>query len=206
LSSDYVLASASIPVFFPPVKLGGDFYGDGGIRQSAPLSPAIHMDADWLVAIGIRCAPTFQMQEDTRAPSHAGEIALGDVVGTLLNALFFDSLDTDLERIQRVNRTLSLMTPDQLAKEPDGLRQVPILAIRPSRDLGTLASEQFDRFPLMLRHMLKGLGASGKKGWDLLSYLAFDRIYVQMLLDLGRRDALAQREQIAAFLAQHGDL
>jgi NTE family protein len=125
-------------------------------------------------------------------------ISLVDIAGVMLNAAFLDALDTDIERMQRINKTIAALR--QAGKEhPDKLREVPLLVLSPSQDLGSLASEQFNRFSNMLRYLLKGIGASTEKGWDLLSYLAFDEAYTNRLLELGYQDALAQRDAIERF-------
>jgi NTE family protein len=201
LELEHVLASAAIPVFFPPVRVGGSHYGDGCIRLSAPLSPAIHLGADRILAIGIRYSrsqeTTVKLNEDVYPES----LSLVNIVGVLLNAVFLDSLEADLERLERINRTIQLLDQERRGSHPDQLRHIPILAIKPSRDLGSLASEQFQRFPRALRHLLRGLGASDDAGWDLLSYLAFDSAYTGRLLSLGYDDAVARRDEISRFLA-----
>jgi NTE family protein len=182
------------------VRLAGSFYGDGCIRLGAPLSPAIHMGAERILAIGIR----YRRSEDLTLRLNEGEqrsdVSLVDIAGILLNAVFLDSLDADLERLERINRTILRLSPEQRTANPDHLRHVPVLAIRPTEDLGKLAAEQFQRFPRTLRHLLRGIGASDDKGWDLLSYLAFDGAYTRRLLELGYDDALARKDEIAGFL------
>src|SRR5581483_12339606 len=127
-------------------------------------------------------------------------ISLVNIVGVLLNAVFLDSLEADHERMDRINRTVARLTDEERAKHPDRLRVIPVLAVKPSQDLGSLASEQFDRFPRSLKHLLRGLGASTDTGWDLLSYLAFDSAYTKRLLELGRSDALAMKAELIDFL------
>jgi NTE family protein len=114
--------------------------------------------------------------------------------------VFLDSLEADLERMQRINRTLALLSKSGRETHEDRLRVVPVEAVLPSKDLGALAAEEFSRLPRTLRYMLRGIGASDEKGWDLLSYLAFDRSYTRRLLDLGRADAHANAEAIHALL------
>ena len=199
LNVDHILASASIPIFFRPVPIGGSYWGDGGVRMSNPLSPAIHLGADRILAIGIRYArpdeQVFQMNEEMQP----GSIALADIAGVLMNALFLDALDSDVERLTRINQTLDLLSPEVVANHPAKLRKIPLLVVKPSRDLGTLAADQLPKFPFILRHLLKGMGASSDKGWDLLSYLAFDSSYTNLLMELGYEDALRMREEISKF-------
>lgn len=201
LGVDHVLASAAIPIFFGPVRLGNAYFGDGGIRMGTPLSPAIHLGAERILAVGIRyCRPNEEVYELNEA-AEAGSLTLADIAGVLLNALFLDALDADAERLLRINQTVELLHPERLAAHPYHLRRIPFLALRPSRDLGALAADQFDRFPRILRYLLKGMGAGRDKGWDLLSYLAFDASYTTCLIEVGYEDALRQRREIEAFFA-----
>jgi NTE family protein len=195
----HVMASSAIPIFFPPERLAGSYYGDGCVRLSAPLSPAIHLGADRLLAIGIR-HPRAPHSTTALSTRHMSRIRAIDIAGVLLNAVFLDSLDSDLERMQRINRTLALLTPAARSTHPDALRPIEVLALRPSRDLGRLASAELRRLPRTLRYMLRGLGASEERGWDVFSYLAFDSAYTRLLLDLGLEDARAQADVIGAFL------
>lgn len=102
--------------------------------------------------------------------------------------------------MQRINQTLTLMTEKERAEHPQKLRVIPLHVINPSQDLGSLASEQFNRFPTMLRFLLAGIGASGAQGWDLLSYLAFDKAYTKLLVALGIEDAVKNKDKILDFL------
>jgi NTE family protein len=198
---DHVAASSAIPIFFPPVNLDGKPFGDGGVRMTAPISPAIHLGAEKIVAIGVRyfrsSEQTLAMNRDIRAES----VSVAQIAGVLLNAVFLDSLDNDIERLERINRTLGFISEPERRKNPDMLRRIPALTLRPSQDLGRLARAQYDKFPATVRHLLRGLGATGESGWDLLSYVAFQPGYVGQLIELGYRDTLAQRGAIEAFFA-----
>ncbi|CAM6053785.1 unnamed protein product [Sphagnum tenellum] len=196
---EHVLASASIPLLFAPVAIGHSFFGDGGIRMTSPLSPAIHLGADRILAIGIRYARPDSYVLEINQSQEMHSVTLADISGVLLNAAFLDTLESDIERMERINQTLALMPEELKKKHPQKLRSIPVLAIRPSQDLGTLASEQFHLFPRMLRFLLKGIGASDRQGWDLLSYLAFDKTYTGCLLDLGYHDAYQMKDQILEF-------
>ncbi len=200
LSVDHVLASAAIPVFFPPVWIGGRPFGDGGLRMAAPLSPAIHLGASKILAIGIRFfrppSDTISLNRELRAD----RVSAAQISGVLLNALLLDALDDDVARLQRVNRTLAFIPEGARREDADRLRRIPALVLRPSQDLGGLAADEYRRFPAMLRHLLRGIGATGGEGWDLLSYLAFQPAYVGRLIELGHRDTLARRGEIESFL------
>ena len=202
LTVAHVLASSAIPVFFPPVAIDGRWFGDGCVRLNAPLSPAIHLGAERLVAIGIRYARTPAETDLLNRVSQHPAPTVSEIGGVLLNAIFLDSLEADVERLLRINGTLSLLTEEQHARLHSPLRQIPLLVLRPSRDLGRIAIEQYQRFPKMLRFLLRGIGASGDSGWDLVSYLAFEPGYVSKLIELGYDDTRARRDDIDAFFAQ----
>ena len=196
----HVLASAAIPVFFPPVKIKGLFYGDGCVRMHCPLSPAIHLGADRILAVGVQSPPPVELPlEQSRAPRREW-LPPSEIVGVLLNAVFLDALEADVERLERVNRTVAFIHPDHHGTESQPLRAIPTLVLRPSQDLGTLAADQYSRFPRMLRYLLKGIGATGETGSDLLSYLAFEPEYVGRLMQLGYSDTMRRRAEVLAFL------
>ncbi len=200
IGAEHVMASAAIPVFFPPVAIGGTFYGDGCVRMHYPMSPAIHLGAERIVAISQRFirSPSETAEEEAREKTRS--MPISEIAGLLLNAVFLDSLDSDLERLQRINRTLALVPREKLRNGDLDVRPIPALVLRPSQDLGKLASDEYARFPSMLRYLLKGIGATGNAGEDLLSYLAFEPIYVCRVMDLGRADTLARRDEIEEFL------
>lgn len=201
LGIDHVMASAAIPIFFPPVRMDGRIYGDGGVRQTAPLGPAIHLGAERILSIGIRYARPSPVTLGLHEQSHAKSVTVSDIAGVLLNASFLDALDNDLERLERINRTIAAIPEPERDKLADPLRFVPSLALRPSQDLGRLAADQYTRFPAMLRHLLRGIGATGDTGWDLLSYLAFQPAYVKKLIELGAHDTFARRDEILEFFS-----
>ena len=208
---EHVLASCALPIFFPPVEVDGRFYADGCIRLNTPLSTAIHLGADRILVIGVRYArSTAEVIQGTREPirmaterahraSTSRTPALAEIMGVLLNAVMLDGLEVDIERLERINRTLGLMAPETRALQP--LRVVPLTVLRPSRDLGQLATDLLRRVPLPLRHLLRGLGATDTVGSDLLSYLFFDRSYTTQLLRLGYDDTMAERARVERFLS-----
>jgi NTE family protein len=126
---------------------------------------------------------------------------VSEIAGVLLNSVFLDSLDSDHERLERVNRTLALVPRERLNRSGMDVRSIPALVLRPSQDLGRLAADEYHRFPAMLRYLLRGIGATGNTGEDLLSYLAFEPVYIQRAMELGFSDAMARRDEIEAFLA-----
>lgn len=201
LKLDHVLASTAIPILFPPIRIGHCYFGDGSVRLKAPLSPAIHLGAERILAIGLRYYRTPDQTVEINQNWKMSSISLADVAGVLLNAGFLDNLDADLERLERVNHTLDLIPAETKKKLRHQLRPVKVLALRPSRDLGRLASEEFDRFNILLRYLLKGLGMSRTGGWDLMSYLAFDSAYTKKLISLGYKDTMAVRDKVEEFFS-----
>ncbi len=201
LRLEHVLGSAAIPVFFAPVDIDGVPFGDGCVRMSAPTSPAIHLGADKLIAIGIRYFRTGEQTVALNRDLRGDRVSLAQIAGVLLNAVFLDSLDADLELLERINQTMAFVRAEDHPRMSERLRPIPALALRPSEDLGRLAADQYDSFPTVLRYLLKGLGATGDSGWDLLSYLAFEPGYIDRLLELGHRDTMARKAEILAFLA-----
>jgi NTE family protein len=200
LTLDHVMASAAIPVFFPPVRVGEEYFGDGGVRMDFPLSPAIHLGADRVLAIGVRHRPRADEAPGWGGPAPQAPVPVSEIAGVLLNAVFLDALDSDLERLERINRTLALVPQERRLQGGLEVRHVPALALQPSQDLGRLAADEYGRFPATLRYLLRGIGATGQVGEDLLSYLAFEPVYIRRLMELGERDTLARRDEIAAFM------
>jgi NTE family protein len=196
---EHVLASAAIPILFEPVRIENAFYGDGSVRLRAPLSPVIHMGAEKIVTIGIRYERPIDAALDRHEHCKMEKVSLIEIAGVMMNGAFMDGLESDIERLQRVNRTVSLVPKEAWTGIDTPLREVPILVLKPSKDLGEMAARQFEEFPFLIRHLLKGIGASAETGSDLLSYLAFDSSYTTQLLELGFQDAMGRRKEIAEF-------
>jgi len=196
ITLDQVMASAAIPIFFPPVQVGGSWFGDGGVRLTAPMSPALHLGADRVLVIGIRHPRTAEETVVINEAAQRDDLPLSQILGVLMNAVFLDSLEPDIERVERVTEML-----DTIQRPADShLRPVHILLLQPSQDLAALASDQVMRFPRTLRFLLKGLGVSQKGGSDLLSYLAFEQQYIERLVTLGYEDTRARFDEIREFL------
>lgn len=199
----HILASAAIPLLFSPIKIDPFFYGDGSIRLLTPLSPAIHLGADKILAIGIRKIKSSAFTQKVNLDAEEDEITIADIAGELLNAIFMDTLEADIERVKRINKTVSLGFENKKVQVGESyLRPLELLVIEPSQDLSELASEHYPKLPFMFRHLLKGIGASQERGQDLLSYLSFDGSYTKPLVELGRKDAFARREEIENFFCE----
>ena len=193
----HVMASGSIPLVFPAIKVADEYYGDGSIRQAAPLAPAIHLGADRLVAISTRYAPTLvEIQE--RSTSDYPPPA--QIIGMLFNTIFLDTLESDAERLHRINEILDSLPAG--APHPDGLRKIRLLVVRPSRDLGNMAEGYRRQLPRSLRFMLRGLGIQRLRGPELLSYLLFEMPYLANVMELGYEDTMSQWHEVERFFEE----
>lgn len=193
----HIMASSAIPIFFPAIPIEGEWYADGSIRLATPLSPAVRMGAERIVAIAVRPSREASPPPSTVVlPTYP---TAAEAAGVLLDAMFLDALESDVERALRINQTLKFLSADVVAKNVVPLRPVDLLVLRPSRDPGALVLRTLDRFPATLRYMFRGLGASGDAGWELLSYLAFDGAYTARLCELGYEDTLARADEVRAF-------
>ena len=195
LTLDHVMASSSLPLFFPAVKLGEHWYGDGGIRLSAPLSPALHLGAKRILAISTRYA---------RSPKEAAQRVTegypppAQIVGNLMNAVFLDLLDQDLERAQKFNELLKRM-PEE---ERGGMDVVDVRVLRPSVDLGKLAAEFEPELPKAFRFLTRGLGTKETRSPDYLSLLMFQPDYLAQLIEIGERDAEERSDELVELFAE----
>jgi NTE family protein len=193
LDVEHIMASAALPLVFPAVRLDGEWYGDGGIRMSAPLAPAIHLGAERILAISTRYK---------RSPDEATEATVSGypppaiVVGSLMNAVFLDALDADAQRLERINSLLRKI-PRQ---EHGEFRPIRLLTLRPSSDLGRLAADYEHRLPRPFRFMTRGLGTKDTKSPDFLSLFLFQPDYLQRLVEMGEADAEARLDEIKSLL------
>lgn len=202
ISVDHLLASSAIPLIFPATALycngRREYFGDGSMRQLAPISPAIHLGADKVLVIGAGrlSEPPSQTQEQAHYPSFA------QIAGHAMSSIFLDSLAVDIERMNRVNATLSVLTEEQRSKTQ--LRPIEMLTIAPSERLDDIASRHIGSLPRPIRMMLGGIGATEVRGSALASYLLFEASYTGELLALGKKDAYANKEQVLRFFELAG--
>jgi NTE family protein len=194
LTVDHVMGSAALPFFFPAVRIGESWHGDGGIRQTAPLSPALHFGAHKILAVSTRYD---RSQAEANQPLIRGYPPPAQVLSILYNAVFLDLIDQDVMRLQRMNWVLRKLPP----ADRDGMRVVNILVLRPSRDLGKLSREYEPLLPGFFRFLTRGLGTRETASPDILSLLMFQADYLGRLIELGEADAEARSEEIEAFLA-----
>jgi NTE family protein len=197
LNINHLMASSAIPLVFPAERIHREYFGDGSVRQIAPLSPAIHLGARRVLVIGV--AP--QSLENPARQHSSSYPTLAQVSGQLMNSIFLDSLETDLERITRINRTISYISPEIREQAQLNLRPVEVLTIAPSQPLEKLTLSFRREFSLGMRFFLGGLGAFRRQGSVLASYLLFCGPYARKLIALGYHDALQKEQQLCDFLA-----
>ena len=193
LRVDHVMASAALPFFFPAIEVEGAWYGDGGIRLTAPLSPAIHLGATRILAVTTRYART---REEADRPMILGYPPPAPVAGVLFNAIFLDQLEDDAMQLRMLNSLIESHPEEKRM----GLRPIQLLVLRPSEDLGRLANHYEADMPKAFRFLTRGLGTKETRSNDMLSLVMFQTDYVRHLIELGQSDAAAKREQIKQFL------
>lgn len=192
---DHIMASCALPLFFPAARIGHDWHGDGGVRLTAPLSPALHLGARRIIAVSTQNAgrrhagALSQTPRDYPAPA--------TIIGLLLDSVFLDMLDYDALNIDRVNALLEAH-PNPLET---GFHPVKLLVIRPSRDLGVIANEFEPKLPRTFRFVTRGLGTREARRADMLATLMFQPGYIRKLISIGELDGDRRRDEIAAFLA-----
>ena len=192
LTVEHVMASAALPLFFPAVRVAGSWYGDGGIRLSAPLSPALHLGARRILAISTSHRETLAA---ANRPRTAGYPPPAQILGHLMNSVFLDVIDQDASRLERSNRLLAKLP----VNEREGFRVVDLLVMRPSQDLGRLAGDSEARLPRAFRFLTRGWGTRESSA-DLLSLLMFDPGYLGRLIALGEADVEARLGEIRDLL------
>ena len=194
LTIDHVMASAALPIIFPAVQLGKHWHGDGGIRMSAPLSPALQLGATRLLAISTHYAKTISEADE---PQVIGYPPPAQILGQLVNAIFLDVIDEDSVRLQRSNEFLRDLPPEQW----HGYRVVDFTVIRPSEDLGRIAAEYESSLPRSFRYLTRGLGTRETSDADFLSLLMFIPEYLQRLIEIGERDAKVKIDEISRVIS-----
>ena len=196
ISIDHLLASSAIPLIFPAVPLycneRCEYFGDGSMRDVVPISPAIHLGANKVLVIG---AGNVGVKREFS--QFSGYPSLAQIAGHAMSSIFLDGLSSDIERLNRINSTLALLTPEQRALTP--LHPVEMLAITPSQPLDLIASRHVGSLPLPIRTLLSAIGATEQRGSALASYLLFEASYTRSLIELGQIDVFKRKNEVLQF-------
>jgi NTE family protein len=207
IAISHLLASSAIPFVFPPERLSIDgcdeYCGDGSMRQAAPISPAVHLGADRILVVG---AGRMHEPPGHARSGRADPPNLAQIAGHALSNIFLDALAVDVERLQRINGTLAMLTPAQ--RDATGLKRIEVLVIAPSQRLDDIAARHLGALPLPVRAMLGAVGVGGEgrdaRGAALASYLLFEAPYTRELMALGVADTLARRADVMHFFGWDG--
>ena len=197
ITIEHLVASSALPFIFPPVHINREYFGDGSMRQIAPISPALHLGADRLLVIGVGRQLQQRPPERIRTASHP---SLAQIAGHALNSIFLDSLEVDLERLQRINRTIEVIPREILERSRYTLHHVDFRVLTPSEELEKIASQHARELPRTIRALLYTVGGLRRSGSTLLSYLLFEQSYCRALIQLGYRDTMARKDDLLAFL------
>ena len=200
LTLEHLLASAAIPLIFPPVKVNREYFGDGAVRQQAPISPALHLGASRVLVVGVSGNPLGKgASQQVVRPRSGLPPTLAQISGHMLNSTFIDSLEGDIELLERLNH-MSRLVPSGLHPRGLGLKPVDVLVISPSQPLDQIAARHRHEMPKSMRFFLRGPGATRASGAGVLSYLLFEPGYCNELIELGYQDAMAQKGALCRFL------
>lgn len=191
LNTEHLLASSAIPLVFPSIKLKQHYYGDGSVHQLAPLASPIHLGAERILVINL----DSPHKQETREMEHHPKTAT--VAGHLLDTIFSDTLNSDLERLERINNTLKLIP--QESRDRLNLKPITTLVIKPSEDLTELAARYYREMPFAIRSLLGLIGISEESDSSIVSYLLFEKAYTSALIELGYQDAMCRIDEIKAF-------
>jgi NTE family protein len=199
---EHLLASSAIPTIFPTVRIGQEYYGDGALRQLAPISPALHMGADALFVIGVsgNRSPSQGLPKTPAPVRHSPSMA--QIVGHLLNSAFVDALENDIEHMERLNHLLALIPPEVRAEQGLSLKPVRNMIVSPSKGVDAIAGRKVRYLPRSVRFFLRAIGATTKSGGaTAASYLLFANPFISELMELGYQDTMWEAGNVQAFFS-----
>ncbi len=192
----HLLASSAIPFLFPAVLINREYFGDGSMRQIAPVSSALHLGATRVLVIGSGRGAV----EQTSRSDISDYPPLAQIAGHVMSGIFVDSLEVDLERLQRINHTISIL-PEEI-RHKTSLSHVDVLVIAPSQSIEKIAAQYAAKLPWTIRFLLRGVGAMRRSGAHLVSYLLYEKHFCRALIALGYQDALGKKREIVDFISR----
>jgi len=192
INVEHLMASSAIPMVFPSVNVHNHYFGDGSVHQLSPLSPSVHLGAEKIFIIGV------EQPKEAHPPGYLPHFpGLSSIAGHLLDSVFTDTLQSDLERLERINRTLGLLPARDKHQE---LKQIHSFVVNPSENFNAIAAQYYDDMPLAIKVLLRMIGVKKRSQSSLTSYLLFEKRYTQHLIDIGYKDGIAKLPQIREFL------
>lgn len=194
IAIEHLLASSALPFIFPAVKLEREYFGDGSMRQTAPVSPALHLGAERVLVVGTG----RQTQDPARVRGNVYP-SMAQIAGHALNSIFLDALAQDIEWLERINQTVRLIPPDVRRAQSVPYREVGVMVMSPSQPIERIAARHLHELPRTVRFLLRPLGAMNRQGSNLASYLLFEPGFTAALIELGFNDVLARRDELLAF-------
>ncbi|HTJ54573.1 MAG TPA: patatin-like phospholipase family protein [Nitrosospira sp.] len=196
ISIQHLMASSAIPLLFPAIRLNREYFGDGSMRQLAPISPALHLGAERVLVIGVR-KNADTLPERVKVDSYPTVAQIG---GHVMGSIFLDNLYVDLERLQRINNTIRMIPDDMLKNSDMPLRQVESMIISPSVEINKIAEQHAHTLPRTISLFYRSLGAMRRDGSALLSYVLFEESFCRALIELGYQDTMRRMPQILQFI------
>lgn len=194
LNSSHILASSAIPILFPPVLVDDEYYGDGCVRNNTPCSPSLRLGAQKLFVIGVRTQQKV-LAEAVQKKSQPEAVSMIRILNTLLNAVLLDSVEQDVQRIQRINQLV------EGSQKNANLKKIPAICISPSRNIGELARDRSHKLPRILRMTISAFGNLDEAS-EIISYLMFEADFCKQLIDMGYEDALNSKKEIIDFFSE----
>ncbi len=196
INTEHLMASAAIPLVFPSIEINGQYYGDGSIHQLSPLSPPIHLGAEKILVIGVDQPhkPLYSLENNPHPPMSA------TIAGHMLDSIFADTLQSDMERLERINESIALMQSHGIASQQE-LKHVDTMVINPSEDFNVIAAEHYNELPISVRLLLRSVGITNDSEASLISYLLFENSFTKKLMKIGYQDGLANEEKLRSFLS-----
>ncbi|WP_025040795.1 patatin-like phospholipase family protein [Nitrosospira briensis] len=198
---EHLMASSAIPILFPAMRLNREYFGDGSMRQLAPISPALHLGAERVLVIGVRTTAEAQ-PERARVDSYP---TLAQVGGHIMGSLFLDSLYVDLERLQHINNIIGMIPDENLKNNGLPLRQIKSMVISPSVEINKIAEQHAHALPRTVRLFFRNIGAMRRDGSALLSYVLFEEPFCRALIELGYQDTTPRKSEILQFIHAEGE-
>jgi NTE family protein len=193
---EHLVASSAIPFLFPAMRINREYFGDGSMRQFAPISPALHLGAERILVIGVHDT----LNEHPDRARTASYPPMAQIAGHVMNSIFLDSLDIDLERLQRINEIIQLIPRETLENNSMQLRPIETLIISPSEAINKIAERYAHTLPRTMRLAYRTIGAMGRDGSTLLSYLLFEKPFCQALIKLGYQDTMSRKNEVLQFI------